>query len=79
MTEIQFFAVAAKMRQAQKKYFSLSSMHPDKPMWLAESKRLEKLIDAEIKRRVPMIDVALLKEAFSTYAKDYTPQMKLNL
>ena len=79
MTEIQFFAVVAKMRQAQKKYYSLQQGHPDKQTWLKESKRLETLIDAEIKRRVPMIDVELLKGAYSTFAKDYTPQMKLGL
>lgn len=79
MTEIQFFAVVAKMRQAQKKYYSLQQGYPDKQTWLKESKRLETLIDAEIKRRVPMIDVELLKDAYSTFAKDYTPQMKLGL
>jgi len=79
MTEIQFFAVVSKMRQAQKKYYSLVYGTPEKTQWLKESKRLEAIIDAEIKRRVPMIDVQLLKDAYSTFAKDYTPQMKLGL
>lgn len=79
MTEIQFFAVVAKMRQAQKKYFALPLGHPDKNKWLKESKRLEAIIDAEIKRRVPMIDVNLLKEAYLPFTPDYTPQMKLEL
>lgn len=29
MTEIQFFAVVAKMRAAQRKYYSLQATHPD--------------------------------------------------
>lgn len=79
MTEIQFFAVVAKMRHAQKKYFALNPMHPEKALWLKESKRLETLIDNEIKRRLPLIDVAILKEAYSKYDKDYTPQLSLPL
>lgn len=77
MTEIQFFAVVAKMRQAQKKYFSASLY--EKAKWLTEAKRLEKIVDAEINRRVPMIDVNLLKEAYRPFSPDYTPQMKLDL
>lgn len=79
MTEIQFFAVVAKMREAQRKYYKLPTLHPDKGVYLNESKRLEALIDKEIARRVPLTEVKLLKEAYSTFAKDYTPQMKLDI
>lgn len=79
MTDIQFFAVIAKMRAAQRKYYSLQATHTDKQYWLKESKRLEKIVDAEIARRLKMIDVPLLKEAYLLYSKDYTPQMKLDI
>ena len=79
MTEIQFFAVGAKMREAQQKYYALPHLHPDKRKWLDEAKRLEKIFDAEVKRRLPLIDVALLKEAYLPYTKDYTPQLQLPL
>lgn len=79
MTDIQFFAVVAKMREAQRKYYSLNATHPDKQYWLKEAKRLEKIVDAEIARRLKMIDVPLLKEAYLQYSKDYTPQMKLDI
>lgn len=42
MTEIEFFSVVAKMRQAQKKFFAARSNDPAKSEWLKESKRLEK-------------------------------------
>lgn len=79
MKPIEFFAVGAKMREAQQKYYALPQYHPDKRKWLEEAKRLEKIFDAEVKRCLPLIDVALLKEAYSKYDKDYTPQMKLGL
>lgn len=40
MKPIEFFAVVVKMREAQKKYFALPSGHPDKQIWLSESKRI---------------------------------------
>lgn len=79
MTDLQFFAVVAKMRAAQRKYYSLQATHPDKQYWLKESKRLEKIVDAEIARRLKMIDATLLKEAYLQYSKDYTPQMSLDI
>ena len=79
MTDIQFFAVVAKMRAAQRKYFSLNATHPDKQYWFRESKRLEKIVDDEIARRLKMIDSELLKEAYLPFTKDYTPQLKLQL
>lgn len=79
MTDIQFFAVVAKMRAAQRKYYSLNATHPDKQYWLKESKRLEAIVDKEIKRRLAMIDAELLKEAYRTFAPDYNPQKKLDI
>lgn len=56
MTDIQFFAVVAKMRQSQKKYFATQSNDPTKAEHLKESKRLEKIIDSEINQRLKRIN-----------------------
>lgn len=77
MTEIEFFSVVAKMRQAQKKFFAARSNDPAKSEWLKESKRLESLIDSEITQRLKKIDASLLKEAYKRFAADYDPQTKL--
>lgn len=79
MTELEFFAVVAKMRAAARKYYSLSAYHPDKKYWLNESKRLESIIDAEIGRRLKMTDAAVLKDAYARFEKGYTPQLNLDL
>lgn len=79
MTNIQFFAVVAKMRQAQQKYFSLPHMHPEKGVWLNESKHLEKLVDREIARVVPMVDADELRDAYKPYDPKAITQQKLPL
>lgn len=77
MTEIEFFSVVAKMRQAQKKYFAEHSNDLVKSEWLKESKRLESLIDKEITERLKKIDASLLKKAYKRFSPDYEPQQKL--
>lgn len=77
MTEIEFFSVVCKMRQAQKKYFAARTNDPAKSEWLKESKRLESLIDKEITERLKKINASLLKEAYKRFSPDYNPQQKL--
>lgn len=77
MTDIEFFAVVAKMRQSQKKYFATRNNDPTKAEYLKESKRLEKIIDSEITQRLKSINAATLKEAYKRFAADYEPQQKL--
>ena len=77
MTEIEFFSVVAKMRHAHKKFFAARRNDPAKSEWLKESKRLESLIDCEIKERLKKIDASLLKAAYKRFSPDYEPQQKL--
>lgn len=49
---IEFFCLAAKMRQAQKKYYAAKKDDPDKQNLLITSKKLETLLDAEIKKNI---------------------------
>ena len=51
MNHKQFFDLTAQVREAQKKYFSLpSEAYFAKKEALQQSKKLEKQLDAEIKR-----------------------------
>lgn len=77
MKSIEFFVVVAKMRQAQKKYFTLPFAHPDKGKWLNESKRLEGIIDREIQRVTPLKDVTELAVAWAPYDLNCSTQLKL--
>lgn len=79
MTDIEFFVCSAKMRQAQKKYFALPAGHPDKRKWLAESKRIEKIVDDEVQRIVAQKDPSELAAAWSRFDPIYStdPQLRL--
>lgn len=79
MDNIQFFAVVAKMRQVQKKYFGLSANHPEKGEWLKESKRLEQIIDREIARVISSVDGDRLREAYKPFDKFYATQPTLGI
>lgn len=52
MEYITFFCLAAKLRQAQKKYYAAKKDDPDKHNLLVLSKKLETLLDAEIKKLI---------------------------
>lgn len=67
MNEITFFTVVAKMREAQRKFFLTRNKD-----WLIESKRLEKIVDAEILARTKWYDVGALKIAYAPYDKIYS-------
>lgn len=67
MNDIEFTAVTAQMRYAQQQYFSLPTAHPEKVEWLKKAKRLEGIIDREIKRRIATIGKDKLREAFKPY------------
>lgn len=75
MTPITFFALTAKMRKAQQKYFSLPANHPDKSKWLAESKRLEGILDREITRALSLADADQLRAAYAPYEVQHTQQL----
>jgi hypothetical protein len=74
MTEIQLFALLAKLRKAQQKYFETR----DSAM-LSESKRLEKMLDAEIGRRLAWYTPQALKVAWQALNTGNGNQMKLEL
>ena len=79
MTPITFFALTAKMRKAQQKYFSLPAYHPEKSKWLAESKRLEGILDCEITRALSLVDADQLRAAYAPYDTNTTTQQTLPL
>lgn len=76
MKPIEFFVITAKMREAQNKYFALPQGHPDKPKMLKESKRLEGIIDREIKHVVVLKDPAELAAAWAPFDPCYATQQK---
>ena len=79
MTPKEFFVCTAKMRQAQNKYFALPKGHPDKQKWLKESKRIEKIVDDEIKRVVAKKEPSELAAACSRFDPMYSSDLQLQL
>lgn len=79
MTGMEFFVCSAKMRQAQKKYFALPAGYPDKRKWLTESKRIEKIVDDEIKRVVAKKDPSELAAAWSRFDPIFSSDLQLQL
>ena len=74
MTEIQYFSLIAKMRKAQKDYFETRDSAV-----LNESKRLEKMVDEENRRRLAWYTPQALKVAWQALNTGYGKQMKLEL
>lgn len=81
MTDIEFFAVGAKMRQAQKKFHAAAKGSDDWKYWLEESKRIEGIFDREIQRRLQTTQKGDLAKAWAQfdrcYATSITPELGL--
>lgn len=78
MNDVEFTAVSAQMRFAQQKYFALPPSHPQKKEWLDKARRLEGIIDREIKRRIATMGKDALREAFAPYDEaNTTKQLSL--
>jgi hypothetical protein len=77
MNDIEFTAVCAQMRYAQQKYFALPMGHPEKGKYLDKAKRLEGIIDREIKRRINTMGKDKLREAFKPYDDTNVKQLTL--
>lgn len=77
MNDIEFTAVSAQMRFAQQKYFSLPLNHPERRAWLDKARRLEGIIDREIKRRIATMGKDALRAAYAKYDETKTKQLSL--
>lgn len=77
MNDIEFTAVSAQMRFAQQNFFALPPNHPDKKKWLDKARRLEGIIDREIKRRIDTMGKDKLREAFKPYDETNVKQLTL--
>lgn len=74
MSDIEFLSVIAMMRYNQKKYFKTRTKES-----LAESKRLEDIIDKEIAKRISNEDKGALKLAYAKYDGKDTSQLSLGI
>lgn len=74
MSDIEFLSVVAMMRYHQKKYFKTRTKES-----LAESKRLEDIIDKEIAKRISKEDKGALKLAYAKYDAIYSTQPALGI
>jgi len=74
MSDIEFLSVIAMLRYNQKKYFKTRTKES-----LAESKRLEDIIDKEIAKRISKEDKGALKLAYAKYDGKDTSQLSLGI